>query len=191
MTDAWTVSGDEQDTAKVVQYLRLVQTRILRALSTEAVQQSCSTTLLLGFAIVDALGKLTHPNAKAGAGSRFKYFLAFLGPRYKLRVKEIWELRNALVHNAINVESYLSSVDIEGWTHLQTVGGTGLIYLNTAQVSTDLRNAFERVKALFAGDNDATRSAAARLKWVDNMPRGIGDQPIPTPPSQIQFIFAS
>jgi len=191
MSDASTGSAEQQETAKVDQYLRLVETRILRALFSEAVQQSCSTTLLLGFATIDALGKLTHPNVRAGAGLRFKYFLGFLGATYKLRANELWTLRNALVHNAINVESYLSSVDIEGWTHLETLGGTGLIYINTSLFTADLKNAFERTKALFASDGSAIRSAAARLKWVDNAPRGIGNEPIPTPPPQIQFIFAS
>ena len=115
----------------------------------------------------------------------------FLGAKYKLRAKELWTLRNALVHNAINVESYLSSVDIEGWTHLETLGGTGLIYINTSLFTADLKSAFEQIKALFSSDGSAALSAAARLKWVDNMPRGIGNEPIPTPPPQIEFIFAS
>ncbi len=179
-----------ENRSKVDEYLSLVETRVLKALFSNAVQQSCSTTLLLAFATVDALGKLTNPQAKAGVGERFRYFLGFMGVGYKERAEELWKLRNALVHNVINVESYLSSTDIEGWAHLQTVGGSGLIYVNTSLLSSDLKEAFGRVKSLLATDTGAAQRAAERLEWVDNMPQGVGGAPIPTPPPQIQFVFA-
>jgi len=189
--DEWTNSAECEDKSKVEQYLALVETRVLKALSSDAVQQSCSTTLLLAFATVDALGKLTHPRAKAGVGERFQYFLDFMGTGYGERAEELWKLRNALVHNVINVESYLSSTDIEGWAHLQTLGGSGLIYVNTSLLSSDLKNAFGRVKDLLATDNSAAQRAAKRLKWIDNMPQAVRGEPIPTPPPQVQFVFAS
>jgi hypothetical protein len=187
--DEGTNSAERENKSKVDQYLALVETRVLKALSSDAVQQSCSTTLLLAFSTVDALGKLIHPRAKAGVGERFRYFLDFMGTGYGERAEELWKLRNALVHNVINVESYLSSTDIEGWAHLQTVGGSGLIYVNTGLLSSDLKNAFGRVKLLLAIDNGAAQRAAKRLQWVDNMPQGVRGEPIPTPPPQIQFVF--
>jgi hypothetical protein len=105
------LQGDSR--AKVDAYLDLVETRVFHALSSKAVQKSCSTTLLLVFATVDALGKLTHPNAKARPGDRFRHSLQFLGAPYKARAKKLWKLRNALVHNVINVESYLSPKELE------------------------------------------------------------------------------
>jgi hypothetical protein len=191
MNDTCTMPLPDQEAAKIDKYLGLVETRILRALSVEAVQESCSTVLLLAFATIDALGKLTHPDADARPGVRFKYFLALLGPAYKSRSAQLWKLRNALVHNAINVESFLSSVDIEGWAHLQTLGGTGLIYINTSQFTADLKAAFQRIKARLVSNGQAARLAAARLKWIDNTPRAIGSAPIPTPPSQVDFVVAS
>ena len=52
-----------------------------------------------------------------------------MGTPYERRSRELWKLRNALVHNAINVESYLSSAELEGWVHLQRIGGGRLIYV--------------------------------------------------------------
>jgi hypothetical protein len=70
---------DIENRSKLTEYLDLVEARVLRPLSSEAVQQSCSTTLLLVFATIDALGKLTHTDARAPAGVRFREFLGFLG----------------------------------------------------------------------------------------------------------------
>ena len=190
MKDEGTNSAERENKSKVDQYLDLVETRVLKALSSDAVQQSCSTTLLLAFSTVDALGKLTHPRAKAGVGERFQYFLDFMGTGYGERAEELWKLRNALVHSVINVEWYLSSTDIEGWAHVQTLGGSCLIYVNTGLLSSDLKEAFGRVKTLLATDNGAAQRAAERLEWVDNTPQGVGGESIPTPPPQIRFVFA-
>ena len=188
MNDPCTDSFDSENRSKVDEYLDLVEARVLTALSSEAVQQSCSTTLLLVFATVDALGKLTHPRAKAKAGVRFRHFLDFLGTGYKERSEELWKLRNALVHNVINVESYLSSTELEGWEHLQRVGGSGLIYVNSRIVSRDLKEAFGRVKTLLATDKGAAQRAAGRLEWVENTQQSVGNEPVPTPPPQVKFI---
>jgi hypothetical protein len=94
---------DTESRSKVAEYLDLVETRVLRPLSSDAVQNSCSTTLLLVFATIDALGKLTHPDLNAKAGPRFRKFLSFLGTGYQERSTELWKLRNALVHNVMGV----------------------------------------------------------------------------------------
>lgn len=179
---------DTQKRSKVGEYLNLLETRVLKPLASTAVQESCSTTLLLVFATVDALGKLVHPNANVGPGQRFKYFLRFLGPDYKKRSKELWKLRNALVHNVINVESYLSWTELEGWVHLQRIGGSGLIYVNSRLASRDLKEAFGRMKKLLETHKDAAQRATDRLEWVENTPQGVGGEPVPTPPPPVQFV---
>ena len=179
---------DTEKRSKVAEYLDLVETRILGPLSSEAVQQSCSTTLLLVFATIDALGKLTHPDAEARPGVRFREFLGFLGAVYKERSEELWKLRNALVHNVINVESYLSSTEREGWVHLKMIGGNGLIYVNTRLASSDLREAFGRVRKLLATDQAAAQRAEDRLEWVENTQQPVGEEPMPTPPAPVQFV---
>ncbi len=55
---------DTENRSKVGEYLDLVEARVLKPLASEAVQQSCSTTLLLVFATVDALGKLIDLDVK-------------------------------------------------------------------------------------------------------------------------------
>ncbi len=174
--------------SKVAEYLNLVEARVLSPLRSEAVQRSCSTTLLLVFATIDALGKLLHPDSDARPGERFKYFLRFLGTEYEERRNELWKLRTALVHNAINVESYLSSTEREGWAHLQMIGGSGLIYVDTGLTSRDLVEAFWRVKEMLATDSATAQRAAARLKWVENILQHVGKGPFPTPPPPVQFV---
>jgi hypothetical protein len=181
---------DDQNRSKVGEYLELVEDRVLKPLASDAVQQSCSTTLLLVFATVDALGKLIHPSATAGPGKRFRHFLGFLGTEYKERSKELWDLRNALVHNVINVESYLSSTELEGWVHLQRIGGSGLIYVNSHLASRDLAEAFGRVKMLLETNKYEAQRATDRLEWVENTQQGVGSEPVPTPPPPVKFIQA-
>jgi hypothetical protein len=179
---------DTQHRSKVGAYLDLVEVRVLKPLASEAVQQSCSVTLLLVFATVDALGKLMHPSAEARPGERFEHFLDLLGAEYRRRAGKLWKLRNALVHNVINVASYLSSTDMEGWVHLQSIGGNGLIYVNSRLASRDLAEAFGRVKELLLTDAEVAQRATDRLEWVENTQRAVGSGPVPTPPPQVQFV---
>lgn len=181
---------DTESRSKVGEYLDLVEARVLKPLASEAVQQSCSTTLLLLFATVDALGKLIDRNARAGPSVRFRTFLKFMGAEYEKRCEELWKLRNALVHNAINVESYLSSTELQGWAHLKRIGGSGLIYVNTGLASRDLVEAFRRVKALLHTDDVVARRAAARLEWVEDTQESVGEEALPTQPPQVQFVYA-
>ena len=181
---------DTQNRSKVGEYLDLVETRVLKPLACEAVRRSCSATLLLAFAAVDALGKLVHPDNQASPGVRFKAFLSFMGPEYEERFEELWKLRNALVHNAINVESYLSSTELKGWAHLKRIGGSKLIYVNTGLVSSDLVAAFDRLTVLLRTDEVTARRAADRLEWVEDTQEGTGGEVLPTQLPQVQFVYA-
>jgi hypothetical protein len=190
MSDTCIDPHDTQNRSKVGEYLDLVEVRVLKPLANEAVQQSCSATLLLAFAAVDALGKLVHPDNQAPPGVRFEAFLSLMGPEYEERFDELWKLRNALVHNAINVEAYLSSTELEGWAHLKRIGGSGLIYVNTGLVSSDLVAAFGRLTVLLRTDEVAARRADDRLEWVEDTQEGAGGEVLPTQPPQVQFVYA-
>lgn len=180
----------EDDKARLETYMDLVEARIFPALASDAVQNSCSTTLLLIFAAIDALGKLSHLNDKAAPGERFREFLGSLGMRYKDHSDDLWKLRNALSHNVINVESYLSPLELEGWTHLQSVGPEGLLYVNTRQMSSDLRQAFAALRVKLATDAGAAQSAADRLEWHEvELPLDVGEVR-PTPPPPVRFVWA-
>jgi hypothetical protein len=181
---------DTQNRSKVAEYPHLVEARVLKPLASEAVQQSCSATLLLAFAAVDALGKLVHPDNQAFPGMRFRAFLSFMGPEYEERFKELWNLRNAFVHNAINVEACLSSTELEGWAHLKRIGGSGFIYVNTGLVSSDLAAAFGRLTVRLRTDEATFRRADDRLKWLEDTQEGTGDEALPTQPPQVQFVYA-
>ena len=181
---------DTENRSKVGEYLDLVEARMLKPLDSEAVQQSCSTTLLLVFATVDGLGKLIDLDAHAGPGVRFRTFLRFMGAEYEERCEELWKLRKALVHNAINVESYLSSTELEGWAHLKRIGGSGLMYVNTGLASRNLVEAFGRLKVLLHTDDVVARRAADRLEWVEDTQESLGEEALPTQPPQVQFVYA-
>jgi len=58
MSDECRAPCNAHNRSKVAKYLDLVEARVLKPLASEAVQRSCSTTLLLVFATIDALGKL-------------------------------------------------------------------------------------------------------------------------------------
>jgi hypothetical protein len=114
-----------------------------------------------------------------------------LGVEYKKRSKELWKLRNALVHNAINVEAYLSSTEEpeqEGWAHLEMlIGGSGLIYINTRRAASDVLLAFRRVKEQVEKDKAIAQRASDRLAWADNTQQGVGKKEF-TPPAPVQVV---
>jgi hypothetical protein len=191
MNDGPAFSRDGEKTSKLGTYLDLIAARALKPLESEVVQNSCSTTLLLVFATVDALGGLIHKNDEAGNKERSREFFRFMGVEYAERFEQLWNLRNALIHNAMNVESYLSSTEMEGWAHLKRIGGSGLIYVNTGFASRDLFGAFRRVRSLFEEDSEAATRAADRLDWVDDAQEPVGQEPLPTRPSPVRFVYAS
>jgi len=190
MSETYINPYNTENRSKVSEYLNLVETRILKPLDFEAVQQSCSTTLLLVFATIDALGKLIDLNDRAGPKDRFRTFLSFMGAEYEECYEELWKLRKSLVHNAINVESYLSSTELQGWAHLKRIGGSGLIYVNTGLFSHDLLEAFGRLKVLLNTDEAVALRAAGRLKWVEDTQESLGEETLPTQPPQVQFVYA-
>jgi hypothetical protein len=190
MKDLQSPPLDDEKNSKLVAYLDLIGTRVLKPLESEVVQNSCSTTLLLVFAAVDALGGLIHEKDDAGNKERSHEFFRFMGVKYAERFELLWALRNALAHNAINVESYLSSTELEGWAHLDRIGGNRLIYVDTGLVSRDLLDAFHRVRSWFEEDPVAALRAADRLDWEDNVQETLDQEPLPTLPPPVRFVYA-
>lgn len=182
------MSNDDRE--KLTEYLDLIEARILGPLQSEAVRGSCCTTLLLFFAAADALGALIEPDDQAGNGERSETFFRFMGATYEAAFSRLWRLRNALVHSAANVESYLSSTEMEGWVHLSRTGPTGLLYVNTDIAARDLVTAFRRVRRTFEQDAAMAIRAAKRLEWVEDNPAAGGSEPQPTPPPPVRFLWA-
>lgn len=68
-----------QDQDKVDEYLDVIRKRILDPIKKTEVREYCTATLLLLFAAIDGMGKLVHPNKKAGVVERISAFLEFMG----------------------------------------------------------------------------------------------------------------
>jgi hypothetical protein len=100
------------DREKIEEYFHVIEQRILGPIKKSEIRRYCTATLLLLFAGIDGLGKLIHPDEKAGCKKRIRAFLNYMGGNYRTREKELLELRNSLVHNAINVASFMSQTEM-------------------------------------------------------------------------------
>ena len=98
-----------QDQEKIDAYLDIIQERILAPVQNTEIRLSCTATLLLLFAAIDGLGKLLHPDDKAGSNERIRRFLDYVGGDYAVHKKRLLGLRHSLVHNAINLDGGGSS----------------------------------------------------------------------------------
>ena len=110
-------TSEEQE--KIDEYLRVIKERILAPIQKTDVRRYSTATLLLLFAAIDGLGKLLHRNNTAGSNQRILGFLDYMGGGYRVHKKELLSLRNSLVHNAINVASFLSQTEMGRDTHLK------------------------------------------------------------------------
>ena len=184
---------DSEEQKKVDEYLDVIENRILAPIQNTEVRSYCTATLLLLFAAIDGLGKLLHPNDTAGSNERIRGFLEYMGSDYGGHKKELLKLRNSLVHNAINVESFLSHADSGTDQHLKKIGAAGFIYVNTMVMYKDVVSAFERFCAEIKGNVITMKRSADRLEWRVDTPC-IGpfgpNVAIPSPPPPVEFIYA-
>jgi hypothetical protein len=182
-----------QDQHKIDAYLGIIQERILAPIRDTELRRSCTATLLLLFAAIDGLGKLLHSDDSAGPSRRIRRFLGYMGGNYAVSKKKLLKLRNSLVHNAINVESFLSNTEIGDEQHLKRVGAAGFVYVNTSVMYADFVDAFEQFRADLQQDPAMMKRAADRLEWVEESlldSPGMPDTPTPTPPPPVEFILA-
>jgi hypothetical protein len=182
-----------QDQEKVEAYLSVIQDRILAPIQTTEIGNYCTATLLLLFAAMDGLGKLLDPSDKAGPMQRLRTSLDHMGGDYAAYERELLALRNSVVHNAINVASFLSHTGIGGNQHLKRVGAAGFIYVNTSTLYTDFLDALTRFRADIQQDPEKLGRAARRLEWREDSPLydlDISDTEKPSPPPPVQFIYA-
>jgi len=185
-----------EDREKIAKYLSIIQERILAPIHNTEVQRYCTATLLLLFAAIDGLGKLLVPDDTAGVNERIRGFLQYMGGAYEDCEKGLLKLRHSLVHNAINVESFLSEAEIPGDWHLKKIG-VGLICVNTMALYKDFVASFERFRCDIQNNPAMRRRAADRLEWVETAdpleqgeidPLDPMDNAAATPPTPIGFI---
>jgi hypothetical protein len=162
------IDPDAQD--KVDEYLRVIQERILAPLEIPAIQNSCTATLLLLFAAFNGLGRLIHSKTGASETQRISEYLQFMGGEYSEHTNELLNLRHKLVHNAINVESYLSRTETGKEYHLKKIGAAGFLYVNTVVFSKDFSASFKRFGVYLHQNPNLMERAAKRLEWRDDDP---------------------
>lgn len=184
-------TSEDQD--KIDGYLDIVQERILAPIQNTEIRHYCTTTLLLLFAAIDGLGKLLDPDDRARPNQRIRGFLDYMGADYQVYKRELLELRHSLVHNAINVESFLSHTEIGGDQHLKKTGAAGFIYVNTMVMYKDFVDVFKRFRSEIQRDPIMMKRAADRLEWREDNAFDNPDIPDiakPSPPAPVQFIYA-
>jgi hypothetical protein len=183
--------SEEHD--KVNQYLNVIKTRIMEPIRESDISRYCTATLLLLFAGIDGLGKLIHNNDKAGSNERIRVFLDLMGENYGKCKEELLDLRNSLVHNAINIASFMSSLsesEMGSEQHLSQIGSVDFIYINTTAMFNDFVRAFERLSEEIKKDEEKMKRAAARLEWRKYDYQDQYPGPQPTPPPAVYFIWA-
>ena len=179
-----------EEKEKIDAYLNIIQSRIIEPIQKADIGRYCTATLLLLFAAIDGLGKLIHDNHKAGPSDRIRAFLDYMGGNYSKRKEKLLGLRHSLVHNAINLASYMSQTEIGSDLHLNRIGSGGFIYVNTSIMCNDFVCAFEGLQEEFKNNEQMMSRAAERLEWIED---DIEDQylEIPaTPPPPVEFIWA-
>jgi hypothetical protein len=180
-----------RDSDKVDEYLRVIEERILTPIQSTQIHEYCTATLLLLFAAIDGLGKLLHLDDKASPRERIRRFLDYMGDDYEALRDELSSLRNSVVHNAINVESWLSNTELSSDQHLKRKGSSGFIYVNTLMMYHDVVKAFERLRTEIHRDPAMMKRAADRLEWAKVHPfYGLDDPDVatPSPPPPVEFI---
>ena len=179
-----------EDQEKIDEYLRLIQERILAPIQKTKIRHYCTATLLLLFAAIDGLGKLLHRDKNAKAKQRILGFLDYMGGDYRAHKEDLQRLRNSLVHNAINVGSFLSHTETDLDRHLKKMGTAGFIYVNTMVMYEDFVKAFGRFHSDIQHDPAMMKRAADRLEWREDSPLDDLDAPTPSPPPPVEFTNA-
>lgn len=151
---------------KTEEFFNVINRSIVTPLKTPAFTESCFATLMLVFPAIDALGKLTDDNTNAGAGTRFKNFLARLGNRYSSVKDNLWKLRCSLLHNGINVAAFLSKLNDSHEFHLQTTTNRKQLMINTRTLAQDFCVAFETLQDEVRHDRNLASRCEARLAFV-------------------------
>ena len=116
-----------------------------------------------------------------------------MGGDYADNKKQLSNLRHSLVHNAINVESYLSKTEMTSDQHLKKIGAAGFIYVNTKVFYKDFVVAFKRFSDDIQDCQDLRKRVADRLDWRedDHLDKlDITGDATASPPPPVEFIYA-
>jgi len=160
-----------EEATKIDRFLCFIEQRIIERIEGTDIGESCTATLLLIFAAIDSLSKITcsdrefeeykKPNGKRGNRHRFTGFLGNMMPQeYENHKQEIWNLRNDIVHTGIGTKVILSKNDLDT-RHLEEANGH--LWINTRQFFNDFIEAFHRIKKDIRNKGSFYQNARNRL----------------------------
>lgn len=167
---------------KISEYLHVIEERILEPIEKTEISLYCTAVLLLLFAAIDGMGKLLHPDNKAKPKPRILECLDYMSGEYKVQKLDLYKLRCSLVHNAINVASFLSQVDMGSENHLKKIGKPAFIYVNTNTMYEDFKAAFKRFGNEIMINPVMMDRAANRLKFREYSFEDLTIKTTPEPP---------
>jgi hypothetical protein len=172
------------------QYFGELDEHIVRRIRDGKVGDSCFAAVMFICAAIDSLGCLVAPcGIRHNVHQRFTFVLREYFPgAYLAREREVWKLRNSLMHNALNVATFLSATARAGYQHLQPVGSTGFLFFDTGRFHQDLCAGVEGVKLTLLREAELAREARLRLEFSDFPAwQGSPDEAPPTPPPLYWF----
>jgi hypothetical protein len=155
---------------KFNQFVNLLEERAVNAIENSDIKKSCTATLLLLFAAVDSLSKITcndsdyelYKNNK-GVKNRFNCFLdEIMGNKYSIYKENIYKLRNDIVHTGVNAKVILSK-ESDYVKHLE-FDNQGNLWINTFQFLKDLKIAIDKIKKNIDEQGNFYHNAKNRLK---------------------------
>lgn len=148
-------------------YFEEIDRHVIRPLESTSVKDHCFASALLIFGAMDGTGFLVHEKPNPGNRERLRAFLNFMDSKYEQNEFLLWNLRNDLVHTAMNVAAFMSRADCARDEHLQPyVGGT---LVHTGVLFEDFRNAIEKIKVQLDGCTPLSATVEGKLTGTQIM----------------------
>ena len=159
----------EEVNEKFKRFLNLLKERTINPIENWGIKESCTATLLLLFAAVDSLSKITCRDSdyelhkkKRGNKDRFTGFISeVMGNKYAVRSNDIYDLRNDIVHTGINTKVILSK-SLDHNKHLQLFDKS--LWINSNQFLDDFKKAIDKIKNDIDEQGQFYQNARDRLK---------------------------
>lgn len=169
---------------KISEFLNLLQKRTIDPIDNTDIKESCTATLLMIFAAIDSLSKITCTDDeyklfknRKGNKIRFTNFLEkVMGLNYARFKNRIYDLRNDVVHTGINTKVVLSKNAYDG-EHLQEVDG--YLWINTNKFLDDFKDILTKIHRNIEAKDIYFQNAANRLQEFNIIK--IEREPMPSP----------
>jgi hypothetical protein len=170
---------------KTTNFFDLLNRRTIEAIENTDIKESCTATLLLLFAAVDSLSKLTCDDKqytafldKTGNRGRFRHFLEdVMGGDYGGLNDALYDLRNDIVHTGINTKVVLTKRPADH--HLEEI--EGYLWVNSAKFLDDLNETIRRIKQGIEAKDQYYQNAISRLVELNIIEVDQDAEPSPGP----------